>query len=273
MLEKKDGGLVLSNFAKAREAAKETQKTVVINCRIHGRQEVPVFDGVHPECPMCLAEKLEKERVKVGFQKAKANFSSLAGELVFECLEDKTFSQFEVLNNDAEKALKICRRFSDNFFDRITKRKDVAGIGIFFSGASGTGKTHLLSAIASDLEAQGFAPVYLRAEIFFNLFRGSSNPNLVIGLLSKLSCLIIDELGRSACTPREMSQLITVLDFRLSRKLPTVVATNVVPQDAKQVLGDAFTSRIKSSFVVIKANWPDYRQKIRVDNLNPLEVF
>ena len=157
----------------------------------------------------------------------------------------------------------------------VTQPKERSRLGIALCGRTGTGKTHLASSIYYHLKAEGIEPVYMRASTFFTIFRGATGVSEVkmIRQLGRVSCLILDEIGRSALTPFEANKLQEVLDARARNGYPSILITNLQIDKLKDVLGSALASRIDQLFFPIACMWSDYRVKESAANLKPEEVF
>lgn len=192
------------------------------------------------------------------------------------CADDRTFDGYNAETPAQEKLLRICRKFSGRMVERIvTDEPKRSCLGLCFCGRTGTGKTHLASAIYADLKAQGCAPVFMRASSFFNLFKGETGTtaNRIAAAMGKVSCLMLDEIGRTAVTAFETNLLLEILDARQRRGLPTVLTSNLSVDALRAALGDAITSRFPTLFYVVSCTWDDYRKKQAAERPRAEEVF
>ncbi len=120
---------------------------------------------------------------------------------------------------------------------------------ILLTGEAGLGKTFLLSAIAERLETRGFSPVLISAYRLLEIMREKHFHMDAPGtdFESLLSCpiLLIDDLG---CEPmlKNITQeyLFVLLNERIAKKKPTVIATNMTPVQLKERYGERIMSRI-----------------------------
>lgn len=192
------------------------------------------------------------------------------------CADEHSFDDYAPTCAEATRVLKICRRFAEGLVTRVvTQPKERSRLGIALCGRTGTGKTHLASSIYYHLKAEGIEPVYMRASTFFALFRGATGVSEVkmIRQLGRVSCLILDEIGRSALTPFEANKLQEVIDARARNGYPSILITNLQIDKLKDVLGSALASRIDQLFFPIACMWDDYRTRDSATKLKPEEVF
>jgi len=124
---------------------------------------------------------------------------------------------------------------------------------LFFSGDPGTGKTFLMQCIGHRLMEDGASVIYITAPNLFDLstrykrLQQSFRPDP-------------DQLEEAA-TPETFAQLIAVLDTRQSRRLGTVIASNLkVPDFAKQY-DRRIDSRLKGDFLIYSFPPGDLRQR------------
>lgn len=221
-----------------------------------------------------VAEKVVEQRYL--FAVAFTRLADAAQCEIPTCAEERTFDGYKPSCAEAKRVFKICTRFAEGLTERVvTQPKERARLGIVLCGKTGTGKTHLASAIYHALKDEGTQPVYMRASTFFALFRGvPGNAEVkMITQLGRVSCLILDEIGRSALTPFEANKLQEVLDARARNGYPSILITNLQIDKLKDVLGSALASRIDQLFFPIACMWSDYRVKESAANLKPEEVF
>lgn len=228
-----------------------------------------------PEKRQPSFEEQAKER-RYLFSVAFTRFADALQTDVPTCADEHSFDDYAPTCAEATRVLKICRRFAEGLVTRVvTQPKERSRLGIALCGRTGTGKTHLASSIYYHLKAEGIEPVYMRASTFFAIFRGIPGTAEVkmVNQLGRVSCLILDEVGRSAHSPFEINKLHEILDARSRNGLPSVLITNLQIEKLKDVLGSALASRIDQLFFPIACTWNDYRTKETATNLRPEEVF
>ena len=136
----------------------------------------------------------------------------------------------------------LCYEYADNFPNTYKPN-------LLLTGEAGLGKTFLLSAIAEKLESRGFSPVLISAYRLLEIMREKHFHMDAPGtdFESLLSCpiLLIDDLG---CEPmlKNITQeyLFVLINERIAKKKPTVIATNMTPAQLKERYGERIMSRI-----------------------------
>lgn len=223
---------------------------------------------------LTVAEKIVERRYL--FAVAFTRLADAAQCEIPTCAEERAFDGYKPSCAEAKRVFKICLRFAEGLTERVvTQPKERARLGIVLCGKTGTGKTHLASAIYHGLKDEGVQPVYMRASTLFAMFRGvPGNAEVkMITLLGRVSCLILDEVGRSSLTPFEINKLHEILDARARNGLPSIFVTNLTVDKLKGVLGSALSSRVDQLFFPLACLWDDYRMKDSATNLKPEEVF
>jgi DNA replication protein DnaC len=147
----------------------------------------------------------------------------------------KTFANFDCGRSDsAQAACGVLRAFAD------------APEGwVLLLGNRGTGKTHLLAAVANELLARGEMAMYVVVPDFLDYLRSgydserfSESASLRMEDCRNTPVLLLDDLGSEKSSPWTDEQLYRLLNHRSNEGLPTVVASNVMP--------DALEPRIAS---------------------------
>lgn len=204
-------------------------------------------------CPYCAQERTLQKR----FSCAK-NELLLATGIKNEVHSESTLWNYQVHCQEQEKALLGCQRFALNLAERINNQKN-SEIGIFLKGSTGCGKSHLALGIYNAIRS--LSPVYLTSTSLFGLYRGSYKVSAaaITEILSEVSCLIVDEVGRSSNSSFESDALIEVLDARKGKKLPTILISNLEADALIDLFKAPIMTRIWSFNWQINANWANYR--------------
>lgn len=237
-------------------------------CPKHGTQLEWLLPGEEPHnrCPQCEAERAERaeyeNRFKKPFVEAKERFLMLSGEIVCPQMTECTFENFEAVTAEQMRDLTQSRGFAERFMSRLEHpdEEPAPWRGLLLIGKSGTGKSHLASAIYGSLTSQGFAPLYTSAHSFFEALRNSSCRGAIVNAASRLSVLMLDELGRSAASDYETNALLEVLDARKRSRLPTVFIANLDAKDYARIMGPAVTSRTGELMKALLFTGIDYRR-------------
>ncbi len=133
-------------------------------------------------------------------------------------------------------------------------------------GNSGSGKTHLFSAIGQELIRKGY-PVYFSScsLLVQELLLAKRNLQLAhfIKKLSKFKALIIDDIGYVQQTPDEMEVLFTLLSERYERG--SVMITSNLPFSQwdkifkNAIITVAAIDRLIHHSIILELNIPSYR--------------
>jgi len=195
--------------------------------------------GYTPDTKMCSCYKklLITENIK----------SSGIGKLI----EEQSFENFDLgvysYSKDAYERMgrvfEICKEYADNF-SRSKCRN------LLLMGTTGTGKTHLSTAIAKVVIEKGYDVLYDSAVNIITAFEndkfrnsyGASEPEGEKYLECDL--LIIDDLGTEFSNQFTVSCLYNLFTTRKNRGLSTVISTNLSPSQLLDKYEDRIYSRI-----------------------------
>ena len=157
-----------------------------------------------------------------------------------------------------ERNLKIAKAFADNF----AKHHD----NLLLIGTTGTGKTHVSTAIAKVVISQGFDVLYDSVQNIINdfendKFRSGYNQTESAGA-KYLECdlLIIDDLGAEFVSQFSVSALYNLINTRQNKGLSTIISTNLSgPELAGKYDGRIYSRIIGADYTVLRFEGNDYR--------------
>ena len=184
----------------------------------------------------CMREVLVRETV----------LSSGMGNLIDrQSFENFSLDRFkgnpETLAN-MERAVRTAKKYATAF----TPSKG----NLLFVGTTGTGKTHLSTAIAKEVINQGFDVVYDTMQNIANDFEddkfrsGYSVTEKKSEKYLECDLLIIDDLGAEFVTQFTLATLYNLLNTRQNKKLATLISTNLDPSGLSATYEGRICSRL-----------------------------
>lgn len=272
---------------------KETfSRPVEMICPKHGKYiaEQAIVSGqiVHAsQCPKCKEERLNSpefiaeqkrkhdeaealERKRTEDAKKEAHDTAVRRACIPDEFVGKTLKSFKETNAQLHEAIRQARLYVANF-EKVADK----GVGFCLYGQCGTGKTMLACAILQELlgKVQGrYVPMWdvLRAIRKADAFKADEDEYKA---LLNAPLLVIDEIGVQNGSSFEESQLMSLLDVRYSKHLPTIYVTNLLPDvkpDTKESnpntlkakLGERIFNRIYGSSVFLYFKGESQRKRI-----------
>lgn len=138
---------------------------------------------------------------------------------------------------------------------------------LLLSGGAGLGKTFLSACIAREVSGKGRSVVYDTAAHVFERFEtqkfsrdGEEEADGDVERILRCDLFILDDLGTELTTPFVTSALYRILNTRLTAARPTVISTNLNPEEIGHRYGEAILSRILGSFELLPFFGEDIRR-------------
>lgn len=135
--------------------------------------------------------------------------------------------------------------------------------GLFITGPSGTGKTHLAAGIVRfrlerrlDTQLKRLAEFYLALRTSFN--SQLENETQIMDKLIACRFLVLDDLGSGSLSDHERRSTLELLDRRLNALRPTVVTSNWSLEEISRQMDDRIASRL-AGFTAIELGGKDRR--------------
>jgi DNA replication protein DnaC len=145
-----------------------------------------------------------------------------------------TFESFKPAKTEQARALKAIQAFGHGYSNAERSR------GIVLSGPVGTGKTHLIAAALSHLLLEkGIRCAYVEISLLYATirrgFQEGKSGGEIIGPLSEVEVLAIDELGKGRGSQFELETMDELIARRYNAKKTTLFATNygLAPEQKK----------------------------------------
>ena len=154
-----------------------------------------------------------------------------------------------------ESVLSFCKTYAAEF-----NRKAPS---LLLYGHTGLGKTHLSLAIAGKAVEAGYGVIYSSAQNLFNKLEkekfGRSNGSTEENILD-CDLLIIDDLGAEFTTQFTISALYNIVNSRELESKPTIISTNLSPEQLLTAYSERIASRILNNYTLLRFDGSDIRQ-------------
>lgn len=152
-----------------------------------------------------------------------------------------------------------CMHFADFFGDSYEN--------LILYGSAGLGKTFLSSCIAKRVTERGFSVTYDTAISLFDRYNelkfksgDVSDAAEAMERFRNADLLIIDDLGTEMPGSFHTSCLYDIMNRRLMRRLPTILSTNLLPDEWESRYSAAIASRISGEFTQLRFIGDDIRK-------------
>ena len=160
-------------------------------------------------------------------------------------LKLKSFSGFKIT-----KATKAMFDIAYGYAKDFSKIRNERPNGVAFTGTVGTGKTHLLAAIANNLLTRRVPVLFINttnllAELLQAQFsEDRSEMERKIGLVSNVDVAIFDDLAKEKVSEWGQTQYYRIINHRYLECLPTLFSSNCDWDLLADKLGEATMSRL-----------------------------
>ena len=184
----------------------------------------------------CLKEIIIRERIA----------ASAMGRLI----EVQSFDNFDLncysYDQKVMEKMKMILAMAKNYVRDFATRKD----NLLLIGPTGTGKTHISTAIARELIHEGYDVIYDSTQNILSDFEAdrfrSSYGREETKADKYLDCtlLIIDDLGTEFSNGFTLATIYNLLNARQNKGLATIISTNLSPDELARKYEDRIYSRI-----------------------------
>lgn len=165
------------------------------------------------------------------------------------------------INNDMQAA---AAKAATNFIHAIRSGEFKSLVMI---GNAGTGKTHLSCAIIRELGGlYRIAPDIVEELRRAKSFTAAETEAEIIDYYSRVSVLVIDEIGRGISAADEKYMIYQIVNARYNKRKPTVFISNFKKSEFLQYIGTAAADRLVESAEICELNGGSYRRELRAQN-------
>jgi DNA replication protein DnaC len=246
-------------------------------CETHGEFKAVMVDNpmlkrrLLSPCPGCAeqkradAERRDREMAEMGRQIAMREKLRVAG--VPNRFDGKSFGDYIADTPEKQAVLEKCRGYADNFRENYR-----AGRNLILIGTPGTGKTHLASAVANQVNRETPCTAAYRTiggilQSIKNTYGGNGKESEgdIVSRLVSVDLLVLDEIGATREKPSdfELSVIFSIINGRYENEMPTVIVSNLAADGLTQAIGDRCADRLREgSPVVVQLKWPSARRGI-----------
>jgi DNA replication protein DnaC len=199
----------------------------------------------------CLKELIIKGRIE----------ASAMGRL----LEKQSFDNFDLewyaYDEKAKERMKINLAVAKNYVRDFAKKQD----NLLLIGSTGTGKTHISTAIARELIHSGYDVIYDSTQNILSDFEddkfrsGWAQTENKSDKYLECTLLIIDDLGTEFSSQFTVSALYNLLNARQNKGLATIISTNLSSEELARRYEDRIYSRIIGTARILPFEGKDRR--------------
>lgn len=176
-----------------------------------------------------------------------------------------SFANFQIEDSVQQQVVEHLVQYGHTAEDHI-----LAGTNVVLLGPKGTGKDHLVIALAKLVTMEtGIAPTWINGiDLYQELRRDAidredSRGNDIIRKMKRNPILIVSDPFLPAGILSEFLQnsLYQIVDYRYSHQLPTWITLNAASgEDASQRLGYQTVDRWRHDALVLSCNWQSFRK-------------
>lgn len=138
-----------------------------------------------------------------------------------------------------------------------------------FTGNVGTGKTYFAAAMYNHwIEEKKNVRAFTEDNFLSHLkvgFKENMDAGHEIKRLCECDIFILDDLGHCRMNDWQKEIMFNLIDIRASMKRPTLITSNLMKSDFKEVFGDRMTSRLFASRNTIIINQGEDRRQMEFE--------
>lgn len=208
----------------------------------------------HCACEERQREQNEVEALRTEIQATQAaqTFTWIGREWADLNLERLTFASFE-------------RQRQLQAFDQVHAFAQSPRGTLALTGTYGTGKTHLLAAIANAHRQAGKPCLYVSAVTLFEAIQDRIHNDRDYQSLLKRAAhtplLLIDDIDKPKASEFRESLYYHLINKRNLARLPIAISCNCHPRELERWIGGAARSRLMQGLVPVAMNGADYRMQ------------
>ncbi len=221
---------------------------------------LPLAQGFYAR-RLCSCERARIERqhidaVRQTLRQAQAEqtYSWLGREWMEEGVQGKTFATFQRDRQPAafDQAQHFCQ--------------EPQGVLALY-GSYGTGKTHLLVAVANHLRLHETPCLFVSAVTLFEAIsdrlRHDQDYHALLKRAIATPVLLLDDVDKPKPSEFREANFYQLINQRINAGRPLVISSNCMPHALERFIGAAARSRLMTGLVPVPMNGSDYRLELR----------
>ena len=191
----------------------------------------------------CFKRAIAEESMKA------SGIGSLVKRQTFDNLDLEWYKSTEGAYERMVHNVTVAKRFAESF--------NKTGETLVLLGTTGTGKTHISTAIARVAIEGGYDVVYdssqnIIADFEHDRFKsGYGHYEPRADKYTECDLLIIDDLGTELVNQFSLSVLYNLLNTRINHRRATIINTNLSSSQLRDTYDDRISSRIFGEFVIL----------------------
>ncbi len=212
------------------------------------------YTDTHYTCSLCSDTGYKPDGFMCSCMRELIRLEGIKESGMGKLIEKQSFETFDLSwykeNSDTYSRMtnnvKELKRFADNFTDSLSET-------YLFIGKTGTGKTHLSSAVAKRVIEKGFSVLYDSVQNIISDFETDKFKNaygfheLKAEKYLTTDLLIVDDLGTEFTSQFTLSVLYNLINTRQNKGLSTIISTNLTPEELSAKYEDRIFSRLIGS--------------------------
>jgi len=252
--------------ARLEEIKSENDRLLLKRAALLEQHGYPVdYDSPKFACPLCA------DTGYIGLHfcecvKKELNTDLYTSSGLGKALLDKTFENFSLKyysgKGDGGLSDRENMTIIYNCCKRYAQRFTPSSESILMIGGTGLGKTHLSAAIAKVVLEKGYYVIYDSAQSIFDDYesvRFGKESKDIIKKYENCDLLIVDDLGAECMTQYTVAVFSALLNWRIVNSKPTIISTNLTPQQIKKNYGERVYSRLLGESLIMKFTGQDVR--------------
>lgn len=242
-------------------------------CDSHGEYTASRFSGRQWSlCPLCKAESDEKEISELTHSLERERLETVLRQSGVPLrFQRNSLTNYQATTAQQRKALTDCTRYVDQFKAHLE-----TGCSMILSGTTGTGKTHLATAMLTEIVRRYWVSAkYTTIRAMLTDIKSSwgreskITETAAVARYVDYGLLVVDEVGVQFDSEAEKILTFDVINGRYENIKPTLIISNypVVNPDksgpsVSKVLGERVIDRLRENGgKLIQFEWPSYRKQ------------